>query len=339
MGLKLEKAILIANEFPNTGNSPLAGKLYKENIALYKDKEDARTFIRKARGARGTKDREVIKSNSSVEQKKFPNGITYNPYQLPEEEHNQYKPFKIKVTKDTVIGLLSDLHFPYQSNEAITVALNECKRRKVTHLVINGDLLDAYSLSNFEKDVTKRNFKYEIDVVRAFLKVLSEKFKGVKIIFKEGNHDKRFITYMRRKAPELLGIEAFSLEMLLGLKELGITHIPDSQIIEAGSLIIIHGHEFGHQMFSPVNPARGFFMRAKTNVIGGHHHQSSSHSENRLDGKQIVSYSTGHLADPHPEYRPINNWSHGFAIIDHIQDGTSVNFIVDNLKIINGKIY
>lgn len=338
MGLKLEKAVEIANKFPNTNNSSLAKMLYESNVALYKDKEDARSNIRKARGSSGELHRKKIK-NTAIEQKKFPNGVVYNPYELPDQEHHDNVPYKITVTKDTIIGLLSDIHIPFQHNQALTTALDYCKKQKITHLILNGDVIDAYMISSFQRDTSKRSFKYEIDTAKAFLTKLVEKFKGVHIIYKEGNHEARFMKFMRSKAPELLGIEAFNLSVLLGLKELGIIHVPDYKLIQAGHLMIIHGHEFGGGIFVPVNPARGFFLRAKTNVIGGHHHSSSSHSENRLNGKQIVAYSTGHLADPNPEYKPINNWSHGFALIKHIQEGNDINFVVVNHKIINGKVY
>lgn len=338
MGLKLERAVEIANKFPDTNNAALARLLFKENRVLYKNEEDARSSIRLARGSHGIKDKKNIKTIADV-QRKFPNGVVYNPYQLPDQEHHDNRYFSLGVNKDTVIGLLSDIHIPYQDNQALTVALDHCKKAKVTHLILNGDVMDCYQISRFEKDPSKRSFKYELDTVRAFLTTLADRFKGVRIIFKEGNHENRYMRFMRSKAPELLGIEAFNLSVLLGLKQLGIDHVPDNKLIQAGNLIIIHGHEFGQQIFSPVNPARGYFLKAKTNVIGGHNHQVSAHSENRLDGKQIVAYSTGHLADPNPEYKPINNWSHGFAIITHIQDGKNVNFNVHNHKIINQKIY
>lgn len=335
MGLKNDKAVALANKFPNTGNGPLAKILYRDNKALYKDQDDARTSLRRARGSAGKKNRAIYKT--TAEQKtKFPDG---NPYGLPAQEHHNNQYYVIPITKDVIVGLISDIHLPYQNNQALTAALDHCKKKKVTHLLLNGDILDCYQISSFVKDPSQRSFVEELNTVRAFLVTVAKQFKGVKIIYKSGNHEARYIRFMRSKAPELIGIEALSLPSLLGLKELGIDYVPDNQLIQAGHLMIIHGHEFGQQIFSPVNPARGYFLKAKTNVIGGHNHQVSAHSENRIDGKQMVAYSTGHLADPHPEYKPINNWSHGFAIIEHRQEGKDINFLVHNHKIINGTIY
>lgn len=332
MGLKIDKAREIVNKFPNTPKASLAELLLKENPLLYKSKEEARSLIRSATGANGKK-----RYLKLAKQEKYPSGLIYNPYQLEEQDHNDYKPYIVpNVTKDTVMGIISDIHIPYQHNESLTVALDECKKANVTHLYLNGDIMDCYEISVHEKDPNQRRFKYEIEAVRSFLKVLRERFPKAKIFYKEGNHEARYVRFLRRKAPELLGFEVIKMQNLLGLKELDIEFVKDSRIAHAGRLTIIHGHEFGKNVFNPVNPARGFFLRSKTNVIGGHHHQVSSHSENTLKGEQLVAYSTGHLADPHPEYMPINNWSHGFAIVRFKQNG---NFAVNNYKIIDGEIY
>ncbi len=334
MGLKLDKARDIVSQFSNTPKASLAELLLKDNSSLYKDKEEARSYIRKATGSYGKKNRERLLP--IAKQEKYPNGIVYNPYQLEEQDHNSNAPYNISVSKETVMGILSDIHLPYQHNEALTLALDKCKQEKITHLYLNGDIIDAFEISVHEKDPNKRQFKYELDVARQFLKTLVDNFPNTKIYYKEGNHEARYVKFLRRKAPELLGFEVLKMQNLLGLKDLGIEYIKDSKITHAGKLTIIHGHEFGKHVFNPVNPARGFFLRSKTNVIGGHCHQNSSHSENTLKGESLVAYSTGHLADPHPEYMPINNWSHGFAIVRFKERG---NFMVNNYKIINGELY
>lgn len=347
MGLKLDRAREIVTKFPGVSKKELGKLLVKAHPKLYGTAEEARTYVRTATGANG----KLKRKDHPI---KVPLELAYNPYQLEKEEHNRHVNHVLRPTKDTVIGLLSDLHLPYQHNQALTVALDHCRRIKVTHLVLNGDVLDAYELSRFEKDPAKRDFKAELYAVRRFLEVLVAKFPKTKIIFKEGNHEARVVRFMKQRAPELLGFEVFNLRNLLGLNTgsllvddrgdhlpaLPIDHVPDHRLIECGKLMIIHGHEFGQAIFSPVNPARGFFLKAKTNVIGGHHHQVSSHSENRLDGDQIVAYSTGHLADEHPEYRPINNWSLGFATIRFRETKKGqTNFIVHNHKVIDGEIY
>lgn len=337
MSLKIDKARELVTKFPNTSKSELAKLLYKANKALFTDEENARSAIKRATGTDGKKNRRTIKATTY--QEKRPSGIVYNPYELPDQITDVNNPYVIPVDETSILGIISDIHMPYQNNQALTSALDYLKKRKITHLYINGDLIDAYTMSTFDKDPGKKNWKYEVDVVRNFLKTLKNKFKGVKIILKEGNHDERFKRFMMRKAPELLGFEVFRLDILLGLRELDIDFVPSKQIAKAGDTLIVHGHEFGNQMFAPVNPARGFFMKTNSNVIGSHHHQISEYFVKTADGKTIRCYSTGHLGDESPDYRPFNNWSLGFADVTFEKNNEILESLVHNYRIKNGKVH
>lgn len=316
----IARAIII--EFPNTSKKKLGALLFDRHPLLFNSAEHARDFIRRVTGSQGPGS--VRASN-----------LVHNPFNLPDQLHNNNTVNVIETFAGMRIGLLSDIHIPYQSNEALTLAIQHCVDRKIDILYLNGDVLDAYEISSFERDPSKKNFVSEVAAARAFLKTLRTIFPKIPIYFKEGNHEARLTTFLRRRAPELLGFEVLQLKSLLHLDELNIIHVPSKVISKAGKINIVHGHEFAKGFVAPVNPARGFFMKGKANMIGGHHHQDSAHSENTLDGKQLVCYSTGHLADPHPEYHPFNNWSHGFADITFSEGG---DFVVSRYKIINGRV-
>jgi len=119
------------------------------------------------------------------------------------------------------------------------------------------------------------------------------------------------------------------------LDELNITFIPDKQIIHAGKLTILHGHELGASVFSPVNIARGLFLRAKDSALCGHHHQASEHTEPNINGKITTCWSVACLCELHPDYMPINKHHHGFAHVRVLDTG---EFEVSNYRIVNGKI-
>jgi hypothetical protein len=199
---------------------------------------------------------------------------------------------------------------------------------------LNGDTCDFYGLSRWEKDPRKRKFSQELEDTKKFLRSLKEAF-DVPIYFKVGNHEERLESYLRIKAPELLDVNEFQLDILLNFGELGIELITDKTIIKAGNLNIAHGHEFGRSVFSPVNPARGYYMKSKTSTMCGHNHQTSEHTEPDLNGKITTVWSTGCLCELHPMYMPVNKWNHGFAIVNVAKNGS---FDVDNYRIIEGKI-
>ncbi len=169
---------------------------------------------------------------------------------------------------------------------------------------------------------------------RELLEAIREAFPGCPIYFKIGNHEERYERYLSFKAPELLGCTDFKLENLLRFGEYGVQLITDKRIIKAGKLSIMHGHEF-FGGGAGVNPARGYFMRAKESVMCGHNHQTSEHTEPTLSGDIITAWSTGCLSELHPMYMPVNKWNLGFAFVEIEGDGT---FKVHNKRIFNGKI-
>ena len=129
-------------------------------------------------------------------------------------------------------------------------------------------------------------------------------------------------------------MDEFDLANIIKARANGIEVIKDKRIINYNGLNIIHGHEFSSGFFSPVNIARGLYLRGKTSAIQGHNHQTSEHTESDMNGKITTTWSVGCLCELHPAYAPINKWNLGFAIIDAAEDG----FDVRNKRIFKGKV-
>lgn len=259
---------------------------------------------------------------------------THNPLDLPPSLESNYQPYKIPVNHNNIL-IIGDIHIPYHNIPALTLALKYGLENEVNTILLNGDIIDFYAISRFEKDPRKRNFGHEVLMTRQFLTTLRQLFPNAAIYYKCGNHDVRYDHYIMRNAPDLLGMNEFSFESLMKLDELNITFIPDKQIIRAGNLTILHGHELGQSVFSPVNIARGLFLRAKDNALCGHHHQASEHSEPNINGKLTTCWSVACLCELHPDYMPINKHHHGFA---HVKVMDTGEFEVSNYRIVNGKI-
>lgn len=233
--------------------------------------------------------------------------------------------------------VLSDIHIPFQHDQALAIALHHGAENNITGIVLNGDIMDCYDLSRFSKELNRPSIGEELEMTRNFLKYLTQLFPGAKIWFKEGNHEERMRHYILRNARELGKLQEVSLEYLLGFKDLGIVHVK-REIIKAGKLNIMHGHEMGESVFSPVNPARGTFLKTKASVLHGHNHQRSTHRENTLNEDPIVVHSTGCLCHMTPEYRPYAymKWCHGAALVEVHKGG---RFNVENFEINKGEIY
>lgn len=314
-------------KYPNTPNKTLAIKMYQENSALFTNVETCRTIIRAYRGKKGKKSLKTLTDKTFVKQE---NG-KLNPWSdFPESYAEEREPYILAPGKWLI---LSDIHLPYHDTEAVKMALNYGLDNGYKNLLINGDLIDFYQLSRYEKDPRKRSFKQELESARLFIELVSEWFDNV--IYKLGNHDERYEKWMFVKAPELLDCEEFKLDVLLRCGEHHVTVVGEKRIIKAGKLNILHGHEFPGGS-GGVNPARSMFLKACDSILVGHFHKTSSHTETTLNGDVITTHSSGHLGENSPSYLPYNKWNHGFCTLDLNADGT---YHLQNLRIVKGKIY
>ena len=210
------------------------------------------------------------------------------------------------------------------------------EEEKVDGIYINGDLLDFYALSFHEKDPRKARFKDEIEAGREFLEYVRERFPGIPIYFIPGNHENRLERYLRRKAVEILDVDEFRLDVLLQVGATRIEYIPFRSRVSFGNYLIEHGDKIPGA--GGVVPARTALMKLKTNVIINHFHKTSSSSQRVYDvddSSTINGYSLGCMCELEPEYLEINEWNHGFAILDNKKGKISVRqFKIENSKII-----
>lgn len=329
--IKREILANLIREFPKASTRTLASKAFKENPAVFDSAEHARDTIRHIRGAHGKSSRpipDLIRPKQPGDADPFdkiPDGIE----QLESWNAVGFDgPMKVLV--------LPDIHLPYHDKPALVHAIRYGWSNGADAILLNGDTFDFFSISFWEKDPRRRNFPNELKICGEFLNTLREMFPKARIIFKEGNHEERYPRYMRVRAPELLGVSNFEIPELLKFEDKGVEWVCDKRPIRLGQLNVLHGHEYNFAISNPVNPARGFFLRSKVLCLGSHMHQTSQHSEKDLEEKVVSTWSTGCLCDLHPEYRPINNWNHGFAFIEVFGNGA---FEVQNLRIIDGKVY
>lgn len=325
--IKLVKEIL--NKYPKSPTNTIARYLH-ENFPLdFVSHASARETVRHFRGEKKGKMPIELVSPRTKKEKLEANGIR----KLPESDYEKCEPFVIPKGNNRIL-VLSDIHIPYHDEQALDIALDFGREYKPNAILLNGDAMDMYQASRFIKDRKLRDLAGEIDMMRDFLRLLKEEF-NCPIYYKIGNHEVRWETYLKTVAPELLGIAEFELSYVLRFGEIGVTEIKDKQMIKAGKLSILHGHEFGHSVFSPVNPARGLYMRAKSSSVIGHHHQTSEHSEKDLLGEVVTTWSMGCLCGLQPDYMPYNRWNHGFLTVDVKDDG---DYEVNNYRIIDGKV-
>jgi len=315
--------------FPKTPQLTLAKKIYKENNKVFKDIESTRFRVRYYTGKAGDKNKAKVKDKSNFKEGPQPK----NPFDFIPEAHNDNPEVWHLPPQYKKVLLISDVHIPYHEPKAVRVCLKYAKDQGVDCVYINGDLLDFHELSFHEKDARKRpTIAQELKMGYDFLKGLKS-YLDVPIYFKPANHEHRLERYLRVKAPELLDVEEFRLDVLMKLGELRINYLGRRDKTYFGKLLVEHGDRIKGN--GGVSPARTLFLRYKRHTICGHFHKKSEHTAKIYDGSGIVTYSTGSLCNLEPEYFEVNEHTHGFAIVDM----NGQEFRVSNYTIENGKTY
>ena len=309
-------------KFPESSSKGLARKIFSEH-PTFSSYEVVYGRVRYYRGQLGSEARKYLKDKSF--QKELKAEFTMKEKFLPESYATKRETY-IFPTGCKTLGIIGDVHIPYQDNDAIEVAFTKMEEEGIDSLFINGDLLDFYQLSFHEKDPRMVHFKQEIEAGRQFLDYCRSRFPDIPIYFIPGNHENRFERYLRVKASELLDMDEFRLDVLLHVAEYDVQYIPFRSKVVFGDFLIEHGDKIPGA--GGVVPARTALMRLKTNCLINHFHKTSS-SIQRVYGPgestTIRGYSLGCLCELTPEYLEINEWNHGFAILKRTANLVQVN--------------
>ena len=323
-------------EYTDMPTKTLSRMILKNHPLDFNTLEAVRSNVRAARnehvGRKNIKETEHLKRTpeqiqEAREQKDW--------HGIPETDYEELPPYEIPRGNNRILSL-SDIHLPYHDPKALELTIEYAKKHLDPNVIyLNGDIMDVYQGSRFIKDRRLRDLAGELEMTRDFLDYINEQFPKAKKYYKIGNHEDRWETFLKSKAPELLGIDEFNLDILLKFGEKGYELIKSKQFVFAGKLAILHGHEVFAGFGGQVNPARTIFTRAISNTLIGHHHRTSEHSEKDIRGNIISTFSQGCLCGLRPEYMPHNKWNHGFAFIETDKDG---GFQLDNFKIVKGKV-
>lgn len=294
----------------------------------FRDIEAARDAIRYATGSKGNEKRAHL-----PEENWKPSTIAEGLAKLKAVPQVTETPLVVDCRRAMV---LSDIHIPYHDDQALEIALEYGKSQDPDCIVLNGDMVDFYDCSDFDKDPRAVPLYREIEMANGFLDVLQKEFPDAKIVFKYGNHEDRLARYIRKNAAAVDGMKGVNVHEQLGLDARGIEWRKYEAIL-LGRLSVLHGHERKTPFNNAVNPAITMFRWANESVLVGHHHQISEYVKPSLSGKVTGCYSTGCLCNLKPAYNyHALTWSHGFAMVEIGEDGA---FAVSNKRIIDGKVF
>ena len=106
------------------------------------------------------------------------------------------------------VAVLGDLHIPYHNKLMVKNFIQFVKDEQPDQIILNGDVVDFYDLSSFDKNPERLNkLQEELDICVDLLKNLRKNCPKSKIIYILGNHENRLRRFLW-KNPRLSSLNA-----------------------------------------------------------------------------------------------------------------------------------
>lgn len=225
------------------------------------------------------------------------------------------------------VVVASDIHIPFQDDEAVDAFIKYCTKTKPEVVVLNGDVMDMFKLSRFTKGEGRNPYE-EINACRGLLFRLRKACPKAKIYYIIGNHETRLERFILEKAPEL---ECLLEDVFTILK------VEDYKVEGCGRLIVndnfkfYHGRLLGNKTgLSAIKELENSYMSGAS----GHCHKLAKYIT-RKAGRKFVWLETGCLCSMNPEYMIDPDWQQGFGVVE-FRDGKLHKCEI--LEIENGEI-
>lgn len=216
----------------------------------------------------------------------------------------------------------NDFHIPYEDKKVVRLWFEFLTDFQPDTVVINGDLIDCWELSKFDKDPRRGiKFKEEIEKGEAFFAKLREILPKAHLVYVYGNHEFRLQRYIIKNAAALIYFNEISIEDFMHLKEYDV-EVVNSGLKESyykyGDLYISH--------FNKVSKHAGYTAKALVddkgvNVMQAHTHRFGLSVRRHLDNKYLGGWENGCMCDLSPNYVLSPNWCHGWSVVYRHKEG------------------
>lgn len=302
----------------------IATVLTTEHPEKFKNVEDARTYIRTVTGSN------PIHRKTPTPHIDLARRFALIPAAI--KETSTTEPFIVPTNVHRTLWM-ADIHGRFYDRKAFETAIEYGVKKNCDSVIINGDFLDFYQHSKFDKNPQTSILMDEREWAQDVLKLLQDVFGYV--VLKEGNHDSRREAHIARLAstmPELMDLSKYS--DFCFFDGCRVNFVEDYRHICYGKLNAFHGHEYYGG--GGIHVAYNRFHKALDNILTAHSHKSQSIIKPNINGHIYGSWALGCLCELHPRYSSKNDWNQGFAVTEKNADG---DFEVDNRIIYKDKTF
>ena len=235
----------------------------------------------------------------------------------------------------TVEVIFNDVHVPEHDRKAFNLLLDAIWRIEPDIVTCLGDMLDAYTISHFQKDPERKfRLSHEITIARKMLAEVADAAPKARLIFHGGNHEDRLRKYIWCRCPDLTCLPELSWPTLLHLDPKHWEYIPYETPFKIGPLWHHHGDVIRQKSGYT---ARALMEKVGGNVVLGHTHRLA-HIHRTTWSSHCQAWENGCLCNLKAEYMVgTPDWQQGFCIVTYTKGGQ--RFKVEQLHIHKGKCW
>lgn len=258
------------------------------------------------------------------------------------------RPFQVKIPKAPSIKtskgsfsavVYGDSHFPFHDPAAIKVVRGIIQDVRPNVLLHDGDLVDCWSISRFDKDPTRRDtLQDNIDEARQHLAEMALIAPKSRRVLFEGNHENRLtrlIANLEGAARELPKLRIFQKSLtwpkLLELDTIGFEFVPEREQSRTPILPrLISKHGTVVRKWSGAT-ARGEWEKYGRSGVSGHTHRLGDFKHRDHNGTATwIEAGCTCLLDP--PYGVDFDWAQGCVVLTWNQDRRLMNSELINIR-------
>lgn len=230
------------------------------------------------------------------------------------DDPRQFKTLNIRSAPDGYkVIIINDTQRPFHDKLTLAAVEHFWGDFKPDLEVYNGDIADFYTISDFNKNPSRRfTLADELHDTRKWLTVRATANPDARRVFIEGNHEDRLRRYLWKHASELSSLPELTVEGLLGLEDVGAELLPYMSVLDFLGFRIEHGFKTSMSKAFPTAVARWMALATSSSGLCGHTHRFGVYSW--TDSRHSHSYiENGCLCRTDLEYAPFPNWQHAFT--------------------------
>lgn len=221
----------------------------------------------------------------------------------------RFKRYEVPIRSGDRIAVISDTQIPFHDEKSLAAVERFLDDYQPNALVLNGDILDFYTLSTFTHNPAHAsNLQHELDVADEIFGRWARRHERAQKVWVLGNHEDRLRKYMWEH-PGFASLRMLDFDTLLSQNGAW-TILPYGSQAKIGDTLIVHGDKVRSQSGAS---ARAQYASLGMSVIMGHTHRLSQASDRNARGQHTM-IEGGCLCRLDPEYGPFPNWTQGITL-------------------------